>query len=217
MSKIKIAGLILIFFICGNVFIVNGQEKMNMDNIEQIYRKGVSEFLSEQLDLKSFDDELKSDKMNYIPRDDEYKTEYQKRDKLGLEYIFLRNDIHAERLSEQQIALLKKQNPEEPYSDEIMELIKNTYVDVLSYKKIESEADKTIKTFYDSQFNPVFVSFDTIVIRIATMPEYDKNGNYVDEKHESDKESSLKKFASSMQSELSEKLGNTPISVQTEF
>ena len=98
-----------------------------------------------------------------------------------------------------------------------MQLIEKTFVDVMGYKKIESEEDKKVKTFYDQKIYPQFVTYDTIVIKIATMHEYDENGNYVDREHENEKESFLSDYASDMEKTLEGKLGDIPISVQVQI
>lgn len=187
------------------------------EEMERIYRVGFSAFLLEKLDLQTYDDELKSDEKKFISCDEEHKTDAQKIDELNLDYIYLRNEVHIDRLSEEQLALLEKQDPDDEYADEVMDLIEGTYVDVMGYKEIESEEDKNVKTYYDQQLHPVFVTFDTIVLKIATMPEYDENGNYVNKEHEYEKEDALTKYAADMEEQLQGKLGDTPISVQTEF
>lgn len=219
MRKRKLVGLLICTFILSIAIKVCGQE-VNMKNteyIEQIYRIGFSKYLLEKLDLQTYDDELKENEMNFIPCDEEHKTDAQKKDELKLNYIFVRNDVHVERLSDEQQAVLRRQDLGGVYSNEAMDIIEETYVDVMGYKKIESEEDKTAKTFYDEQFEPVFVTFDTIVIKIATMHEYDKNGNYVNKEHEYEKEEALEKYAANMEKKLQGKLGNIPISVQIEI
>lgn len=205
----------LVFF--ADVVNIRGQENDDMENIEQIYRIGFSKYLLEKLDLKAFDDELQKSEMKFIPCDEEHKTEAQKKDELGLEYIFVRNDVHIDRLSAEQQELLASQNLKDSYSDEVMQLIEKTFVDVMGYKKIESEEDKKVKTFYDQKIYPQFVTYDTIVIKIATMHEYDENGNYVDREHENEKESFLSDYASDMEKTLEGKLGDIPISVQVQI
>ena len=219
MKKRKLVGSLICIFILSIAIKVCGQEvdMINTEYIERIYRIGFSKFLLEKLDLQMYDDELKEDEMNFIPCDEEHKTDTQKKDELKLNYIFVRNDVHVERLSDEQKAVLEKQDLDKVYSNDVMDIIEKTYVDVMGYKKIESEEDKTAKTFYDERFAPVFVTFDTIVIKIATMHEYDKKGNYVNKEHEYEKEEALEKYAVNMEKELQGKLGDIPISVQIEI
>ena len=217
MKKVKIILLAMCLVFFADVVNIRGQENDDMENIEQIYRIGFSKYLLEKLDLKAFDDELQKSEMKIIPCDEEHKTEAQKKDELGLEYIFVRNDVHIDRLSAEQQELLASQNLKDSYSDEVMQLIEKTFVDVMGYKKIESEEDKKVKTFYDQKIYPQFVTYDTIVIKIATMHEYDENGNYVDREHENEKESFLSDYASDMEKTLEGKLGDIPISVQVQI
>lgn len=217
MKKVKIILLAMCLVFFADVVNIRGQENDDMENIEQIYRIGFSKYLLEKLDLKAFDDELQKSEMKFIPCDEEHKTEAQKKDELGLEYIFVRNDVHIDRLSAEQQELLASQNLKDSYSDEVMQLIEKTFVDVMGYKKIESEEDKKVKTFYDQKIYPQFVTYDTIVIKIATMHEYDENGNYVDREHENEKESFLSDYASDMEKTLEGKLGDIPISVQVQI
>lgn len=218
MRKKGIAGLLICIFLFGNVLNIYGQETDDMmTDMEKIYRVGFSTYLDEKLNLKAYDDELKADELNFIPCDEEHKTDSQKKDELNLNYIFIRNDVHIDRLTDEQKNILAEQDPDDIYSEEAMDIIEETYADVMAYKKIETEEDKNVKTFYDSQFDPVFVTYDTIVIKIATMPEYNEAGNYVNKEHEYDKEDALTDFAANMEEELNGKLGDIPISVQVEF
>lgn len=65
--------------------------------------------LLDTLNLEEYDKELSESQLNYIPNDEKKESIAQKKDKLGLTYIYLRNELHLERLAEEDIDLLKKE------------------------------------------------------------------------------------------------------------
>ena len=195
---------------------INGQGNEKMLEMEKVYRIAFSKFLMEKLQLEKYDQELKESNMRFIPRDEEHKDDAQKNDELGLDFFYIRNDVHIDRLTDEQKEILISQSINEVLPEEILQLVEQTYVDVMGYKVIESAEDRNVKTTYDVALDPYFVTYDTILIKLATMREYDNDGNYIDLQHEKEKEKELKKYVDDMQKELQGKLGDTPIAIQLE-
>ena len=193
---------------------INGQGNEKMLEMEKVYRIAFSKFLMEKLQLEKYDQELKESNMRFIPRDEEHKDDAQKNDELGLDFFYIRNDVHIDRLTDEQKEILISQSINEVLPEEILQLVEQTYVDVMGYKVIESAEDRNVKTTYDVALDPYFVTYDTILIKLATMREYDNDGNYIDLQHEKEKEKELKKYVDDMQKELQGKLGDTPIAIQ---
>lgn len=186
--------------------------------VEDIYREGLSSFLLQELDLEHYDGQLLESGMGYIANDEDDMSESQKMSRLGLTYIYLRNELHLERLTDEQQEKLKTEaaNYHGTISDETMELITSTYANVITPQEIRTEADKEVETFYDSRLQPDLVKMNALVLMIGTMSEFDENGNYVSLEHEKEKTESLRSFAEEMERELAGRLGDVPIRVLVE-
>ena len=187
LSPIKkgVTFIILCVFVLSLFFtvIVSGRDVKKTENIEEIYRYAFSKFLLDKLDLKKYDEELMKSNMCFIPRDEAHKEEAQKIDQMGLQFFYIRNEVHIDRLSEEQKDVLRKQELNTQLTDETLQVIEKSYADVMGYEVINTESDKNAKTTYDLTSSPYFVTYDTILIKLATMREYDKEGNYVNLQH----------------------------------
>lgn len=215
MKKIYI---IFIMIIVIAVTVSGCKEKEEQMNVEEIYRIGLSRYLLDTLDLNKYDEALSDSEMKYIPNTDEIKNEFQKMDKLELTYIYLRNELHIDRLTEEETNILKKEAENmksNSLSDEAMNVIINTFPDVISAKEIKNPKDTEVKTMYDN--NGILVEVNAIVFRIGTQSEFDENGNYVNKKYEVEKQRALKKFSNLMEENLNGKLGKIPIRIQLDF
>lgn len=205
-----------LLILTGIMCIISGcNNKEKSLDVEEVYRIGLSRYLLDTLDLAAYDKELSESQMNYIPKGEKDKSNAQKRDKLGLTYIYLRNELHLDRLTETELELLKKETESIEMgilSDEAMRMIINTFPDVISQKQIEKPEDKNVETMYDN--NGDFVKVDTLVLRIGTKSEFDENGYYVDKEHEVEKQRALEEFSKEMEAALNGKIGDIPIRVQ---
>lgn len=109
--------------------------------MQALYRKGLDIFLDEELQLTAIDKELSLDKLGITECKD--KDLYRKYSTLNTTYVYLRNYVHIERLSDKQIEFLYGRITEcnEEIDQELYNLVKNTFEDVLIYdfseKKIE--------------------------------------------------------------------------------
>ena len=186
-------------------------------NGEKLYRKVFSEYVVETFNLDRYDQELLESNERFIPKEDQEKSDAQKADMCGLTYIYIRNDFHFDRLSPDEINSLEEEainiREDSKVSQEVIDLVKTSWPNIISYQEIKNEDDRKIITFYDESMSPDFVTVDTLELKIATSPDFDKNGNYIDINHEGKKTDKLKEFAGNMETELQGKLGNVPIRV----
>lgn len=207
---------IVFLMLTSMIFVMSGCEnKEESLDVEEIYRIGLSRYLLDTLNLEEYDKELSESQLHYIPNDEKKESIAQKKDKLGLTYIYLRNELHLDRLAEEEIELLKKETESIEtgiLSDEAMRMIINTFPDVISQKQIEKPKDKNVETMYDN--NGDFVKVNTLVLRIGTKSEFDENGYYVDKEHEVEKQRALEEFSKEMEAALNGKIGDIPIRVQ---
>lgn len=209
-----IVGTILILcLLCGC-----NMENTEENTVETYYKAGLTQFLIEKLDLREYDFMLEESEMNYIPNDEECKTEAQRAGDLGLKYIYLRNELHLERLGTVDLEELEEEMRKNggEISEEAKVIIEKTFANVITPMEIMTEADKDILTFYDNSIEPQFVTMNSLVLKVGTMGEFDSEGNYVNEEHEDEKKESLQEFVENMEMLLDEKLGEVPVRVFAE-
>lgn len=170
-----------------------------------LYKKAVIEYLREQLNLETYDQEMKDSPLDFIP------GEIGEKD-IGLQYFYFKNDIHDERLSEEDQELI---DSFDEMSDEIMDAAVRTFAQAIPSREITCEEDRKIRTFYDNNLfrKPDFVTADTLVIGIKTGCEFNEDGSFKDRNHEIVKEQALQEIAAQMEKELEGSLGDTPIRV----
>ena len=189
---------------------------------EELYRYGFERILVNQLGLKEFDEELKE--QGYVPLPEEEQSEKQKQQGMGLSYIYLYNDFYFDRLSEDEMKILEecKLNDEEELPAELEKVVLDTYRRVVSYKELpEGEDLNKYLTYYSEgalgNKGPRMVRIDSVVLGIATMADYDENGNMKDPDKEDEKEAALPGIAEDMEKQMEGSLGETPVCVIVDF
>ena len=199
-----------------------GEEKQEESAmLKKEYIELLGEYLKEQLELPYYDDAVRE--LGCIEVEEEDRSEAQKRAGFGLKYLYIRNEAHIDRLSEEDLALLKEGlgKTEGDERDKAMEVVVRTFPACMSPMPITSETFKKQKYVYDNtlaaQDGSTAVTMDTLLIRIATQSEYDEEGEYVDEYNEAQKEKGLYELAERMESEMEGLLGDIPIRVQVDF
>ncbi|MCL1976760.1 MAG: hypothetical protein FWG55_01415 [Candidatus Bathyarchaeota archaeon] len=174
--------------------------------MQALYRKALEQYLSELLDLKTYDDILTHSEMRFIPILNNKKDFYQKYSTFGFSYIYLRNNLPIERLNRNDLEVLKKHilNGTSGITNIILTLVIRTYSDIiLAYDKIS--VDTPIG--YSSSGNKIAPN-NALVFEIRHSIEFNKKGCIVNLAHENTKNNYLKKkFAPMMETKLTEKLG----------
>lgn len=138
--------------------------------VQKNYLNYLSIYLNSLYDFKEIDKTLKENDFELLKE----KPYYFRISELGSEYIYLRNNVHCERLTEEQIVSLK--DSENLNEDQGIDLVKSTYVEVLSVKpdnfantsklsytqgsNIENVVENTALVFYVNYKTPVFNSKD---------------------------------------------------------
>jgi predicted small lipoprotein YifL len=189
-------------------------------NAESIYMDALGNYLKEQLDLASYDKQIAE--FGCIPVDIEEQSEHQKEKNMGLKYIYLRNEPHLDRLSDEDMALLTEAaNGSSINRQLITEMVVRTFEQVLSPREITSEEDRKVQTIYDDYLfdynSPRMVDMNSVVLHIATQSDYDEQGNIIDEEKEDEKENALHALSERMEDEMDGLLGDNPVRVFIDF
>lgn len=180
-------------------------------SVEDLYRFELSSMLKEKLGLAEYDKELSDSELNYIANSDDYKTEAQRFDKMYLEYIYLANELHLERLSSYDYEIIESAIKEGSINGnpDVREVVERTFNSVIAYSI--DEADEGVETYYEFWLTPQLIPVNSLVLAIGTMDEFNELGEYECYECKYRKTAGLKEFASRMEEELSGKLGDTPI------
>ena len=115
--------------------------------VQYRYLTVLSDWLKSMFDFPSIDRELADADLAVVPMQDYYRG----RDQLGSRYIYLRNNIHPERLSVEQIATLREETMPENRERQL-DVVKQTYVDVLAVQYADEEPDARYITTYERHF-----------------------------------------------------------------
>ena len=193
------------------------QPAKNMD-LEAIYRIGLGSYINEKLGLGKYEKEI--EEIGCLPVDAVDRGEAQMRDRTGLSYIYIRNNICTDILSAEEIETLKNCSvlPDGSLSEEAMEIIVNTYANAIRAKETVEGNEKM--TVYDSNLfgdmDTMLVPVDALVLQIATQSEKDKDGITASIEKEDKKENALYELAGEMEEELKGKLGGVPVVVKVD-
>lgn len=166
------------------------KELENIQNEQDIYRFLAQRYILEKTRLDRIDMRMKEYEIPFIPYPVEERDIYQKQDFMKLRYIYMRNEVHMERLTPEQIEVFetaKNHITEETAIVKAMTLVQNTYREVLSFSDMP---DVEVELF-PSISGEGNVPGDAIVFMIATIPDYDGLGNVKDWEKEHKKDNIL--------------------------
>ena len=115
------------------------KELPGVHDAQDMYRFLIQRYILEKTKLDRIDKRMKEYKIPFIPYPSEKKDEYQAHDFMNLQYIYMRNDIHMERLTEEQLAVIEEAATnltDETAVVNAMVLVQNTYREVLAFSDI---------------------------------------------------------------------------------
>lgn len=148
--------------------------------LQMTYRFFLSQFFLERTEMARIDRRLSRHEYGFLGNNAEQMNFYQKNDLLGLNYFYLRNHIHIERLGEGQLRLLERlthENITQQQTAEIKKMIETTYKKVLAFS---DDSDFSEIELFPSAYGEGNIAADAIVFVLATAPEYDEKGNIKD-------------------------------------
>lgn len=98
-------------------------------NAMNLYKLFFETYLKEKLPLELIDNNLKKSDLKFVPIKEEDMDFYQITSTMGLTYIYLRNNLYIEKLSEEDIEFLLSKSE---YDDEVKGFIERTYLSVIN-------------------------------------------------------------------------------------
>lgn len=182
--------------------------------LQALYKKTLGELLVAVLELDSFDNELASNELEFIEVPDKEKGFYQKYDTLGLKYIYLRNNIHIEKLSIEDVKILKSALASEDNTaqEQLYKMIARTYPEVIKITFTNPEDADFDVVYEPGAFGTKKAPNTALVLAISTSYQYDASGNVVDMKAEQTKEAYVSELRERMITEISKKI-DIPVTV----
>ena len=133
--------------------VANGQ----YDTLLNRYKSFFERFLKEQLSLELIDRNLKESELDFRPVKGEDQDYYQRTSGMGLTYIYLRNNLYVEKLTEDELRFLKEH---EEYGTEVEKFISETC------ERVVNPYDKAQMVFFGPENKAFLHSSDEIVLGI---------------------------------------------------
>jgi len=151
------------------------QQKNDYISMYNLYRKLFSEYIMGKLELKKYDDELTNSSLNFKCVDEEKMDVYQYCTSDELKYLYIRNNIHIERLSDQEKNFLinRLRDIKDELDEEARQLVQSTYQKLI-FEDVGKDGKQHI-TFYGPDSMNYTARNDSLIIGMR-YDEFDLNG-----------------------------------------
>ncbi|MET3028824.1 hypothetical protein ABXT06_19255 [Flavobacterium sp. UW10123] len=179
--------------------------------LQALYRKGLDQYLLDELNLKMYDDLLANSSLRFIKRTNDRQNLYQQTSTLSLSYIYLHNNIYIERLDRNTLSFLQNRidNHKLDVDEKLIQVVKETYPDII---RVFPEENLPVKGLYSKDGKKTAWN-NAVIFEIGHQSEFDEKGNYVSRENEMRKKSYLEKeLIPRLEREFSEKL-NFPVTI----
>ena len=140
-----------------------GLEKKYYDLLNK-YNAFFTCYLKEKLPLEEIDKNMRESELNFVKIEEDNMDFYQITSTMGLDYIYLRNNLYIEKLNKTDLNFLEKHDE---YSGEVSEFISNTF------KEVINPYDKSRPMFYGPEIRTFMCNSDNVVIGVR----YDEFNN----------------------------------------
>ena len=167
--------------------------------LQAVYAQGLFEYLDSLLSLRALDKSLETDEMRFMPCPDEERDMYQHFYSFGLRYLYLRNNVCIERLSEDELRKLRGAADGEAPSTA---LIAGTWKTVTAGSLEYGDEMGIIYNTANGDRAPNY----SLVLCLKTVPEYDEKDNYANPGHEDEKKAFLTLLRKELEQRLTELL-----------
>lgn len=171
--------------------------------LQAYYARAIWELLEAKCGISQLDAQILGAELRFIPCAEPVNV-YQKHWSFGAKFLFLRNNLHLERLSPEELNELDGyERAAEPADEVVQGFVQKTLQGVICIYTNDALKDADAVYEMDGTSAPN----RAIVVGIATMPEYDAQGGYVDAEHESIKYEAISAIAEQAGKTMTEALG----------
>ena len=178
----------------------------NYLKIQGLYQMGLDYYLLKNTSIKSFDEKIVNSGLDFGLIDSKMKNIHHNASYLGLNYIYVRNFLFIEKLNIEYINYINSKivNNNGELDANIVEIVKNTYKDIINDNYKHNEYKEKTTTCYGSVIPSNIVDSDTLVLCI----HYGKNTNKLDDKAFMDNYKKKREFLNSIIEEMQNSLSN---------
>lgn len=190
--------------------VTNNELNENYFKVLILYKKILNKYLVDTLDLKKYDDIIKTSELNFISNSKENQDIYQYTSNMGMEYLYIRNNLFIERLTSEQLNLLIEAYDKNITSEDVTDIVISTYKDVIKYY---NDKPDSLNVEY-GPFNPFFFAPNNSVVIGLNIDLFADNGLNDNEWKENyfNQMEFISKFQNQMSVELKSKL-DIPVTI----
>lgn len=178
-------------------------------NLQAVYRANLDAYLLDVLDLKKLDEELRNSSLGFISHKAEERNLYEKESTMGLTYIYQRNNLYIEYLSDDQISLLRHllESEEVLVTDESKDMVKETFREVVRVRNPRDWGNESRFLYPESRGRKPKIPSHALVLGIANPILYDGSGKIFPDEYRKEKDRYLDRIKDKKGREYSEILG----------
>ena len=149
--------------------------------MQAVYRANLDAYLLEILDLGALDDELKNSGLGFVSKKPADKNLYERESTMGLEFIYLRNNLYIEYLEKDQLKLLETQLKEgtAAVTDELKRMAGETCKEVIRVRNPRNREDQGSFLYSEAQGRKPRIPNEALVLQISNAERYDASGNFL--------------------------------------
>lgn len=165
-----------------------------------LYKRLLNKYLVDTLNLKKYDDMIKNNELNFIPNTKEDYDIYQYTSNMGMDYLYIRNNLFIERLTSNQLNLLIEAYDQNVASKDVIDIVTSTYKDVIRY---HNDKPDSLNVKY-GPFNPSFFAPNNSIVIGLNVDLFADNG--LDDNEWKENFFKQMKFINDFQNQMSEEL-----------
>ena len=141
------------------------------------YKILFEKYLMLKLPLKEMDNKIVNSGLAFVAIDNDNMDFYQRFSTMGLKYVYLRNNLYVNKLSNDEIDLLVNVKEDElnSPSDKLFQLIEDTYKDVIDAKPLGDDVADIYRKCYGVDSYDYWINSDELVIGVR-YDEFADNG-----------------------------------------
>ncbi|MCI9433721.1 MAG: hypothetical protein HFI86_00400 [Bacilli bacterium] len=182
----------------------------NYFKVLTLYKKILNKYLVDTLNLKKYDGIIKTSELNFIPNSKENQDIYQYTSNMGMDYLYIRNNLFIERLTSNQLNLLIDAYDKNLVSKDVTDIVISTYKDVIKYYNDKPDSMNVHYGLFNPSFfapnNSIVIGFNIDLFADNGLNDDEWTGNFFNQME------FINQFQNQMSVELKSKL-DIPVTV----